>query len=843
MNKNLLLSLLVFCTLTAGAQSAGEWLSLTPVKVHLPALSNVKDVNNKLFSADMLQEYASININDLTPENGKTDRYFNQLKWNKAEMMGDTVIVSGDNTTLNYYAVYIQNRQWVKGNLLFKLFGNAEIYIDGQKKLTYSGQQTADKSIFCEFIPGKHTVIVKTVAQGGKAFAASFKADTDVPAEDILFTTAPQHGTGIYDILDGKRVSSAEVSPSGEYAIVSFKESIDGKSNYTTYVYRISDKQIIYSFPGGSVYPQWTPGHDRLSYMSKEGNGNSLYVYDIQKQQISCLLKEDTQIKNYTWAPDLSYLIYYVSENYADKDWELRKLAGIEDRQGYYRQRSWLCKYDFATGLHSRLTWGNLSTSLMDISRDGKQILFSTSRPDYNEFPYSKQSIYLLDINSMKVDTLWKNRIFGISCSFSPDGKQLLISGGPSAFGKIGENIGNNPIVNQYDSQLYIYDLTTKSVKPITRDFNPAVSNAIWHTDGKIYLTAADADYVHLFRYDALSGKIEQMECPGDVITSTSFPEKGDRILYIASKVSYPTEIYTLRLNSGQAELWDNPVQEQYENIVFGEVKDWSYNYKKGTVIDGRYYLPADFDPGKKYPLIVHYYGGTTPTDRSFGGRYPCNLYAANGYVVYILQPSGTTGYGQEFSARHQNNWGVITGDEIISATKAFIKEHPFIDASKVGCIGASYGGFTTMYLTMHTDIFACAISHAGISSLDGYWGDGYWGYTYSTNATAYAFPWNRKDIYVNQSPLFSADKAHNPILLIHGTKDTNVPTAQSMQLYTALKLLGKDAELVFVKDADHHVLDYKQRILWNNTIMAYFAKYLKNQPAWWENIYKDKNL
>ena len=156
---------------------------------------------------------------------------------------------------------------------------------------------------------------------------------------------------------------------------------------------------------------------------------------------------------------------------------------------------------------------------------------------------------------------------------------------------------------------------------------------------------------------------------------------------------------------------------------------------------------------------------------------------------------------------------------------------------------GASYGGFTTMYLTTHSDIFTCAISHAGISSLDGYWGDGYWGYTYSTNATAYAFPWNRKDIYVDQSPLFSADKAHNPILLIHGTKDTNVPTAQSMQFYTALKLLGKDAELVFVKDADHHVVDYQQRILWNNTILAYFAKYLKDQPAWWENLYPDKNL
>ena len=157
--------------------------------------------------------------------------------------------------------------------------------------------------------------------------------------------------------------------------------------------------------------------------------------------------------------------------------------------------------------------------------------------------------------------------------------------------------------------------------------------------------------------------------------------------------------------------------------------------------------------------------------------------------------------------------------------------------------MGASYGGFTTEYLTTRTDIFACAISHAGISSISSYWGGGYWGYGYSTNASAHAFPWNRKDIYVDQSPLFNADQVKVPILLIHGTKDVNVPTNESIQFYTALKLLGKDVELVLVKDADHAVVDYNQRILRNNTILSYFAKYLKDQPAWWEHQFKELNL
>ena len=101
-----------------------------------------------------------------------------------------------------------------------------------------------------------------------------------------------------------------------------------------------------------------------------------------------------------------------------------------------------------------------------------------------------------------------------------------------------------------------------------------------------------------------------------------------------------------------------------------GEVHDWNFQAAAGDTIYGRYYLPPHFDPSKKYPLIVNYYGGTSPTERSLENRYPSHTYAALGYVVYIIQPSGATGFGQEFSARHVNAWGKRTGDEIIEGTK-----------------------------------------------------------------------------------------------------------------------------------------------------------------------------
>lgn len=825
------------------AQDVKEWLALSPIPVDKPALSEVKNVKDQTFTDAMLTEYAGLNIWNLVPDADPGENEFHALKWTLARMDGDTVVAAKEKKlSLQYYAAYFTNPEWLSGSFGFRITGNAEIFIDGVKKATVNSNLPTTKVVHGEWLPGKHTLIVKILSEGGKVLYGNFKADKEFADAVTSFSVSPKRGKTIYDILNGKNVYQLQVSPSGRYSLVGISSTANGKTIYNTYVYRIADKEIVYTFYGANVGSlQWIPGKDQLSFLQKEGDGQTLYAYDLEKRQQTRLIREDRQIKGYTWSPDRSYLIYYDNESYADPKWELRKLAGIQDRQAYFRNRAYLCKYDFATGLHSRITWGNLSTSLMDISPDGQKLLFSTSRPAYTEYPFNKQDIYLMDVATQKIDTLWKDRLYSIQCTFSPDGKKLLVQGGPSAFGKQGENIGKHRVANQYDVQLYIYDLKTRQADAITHNFDPSVESAYWHKNGKIYIKATEADFVRLYRY--ADGRFTRIDCPGDLILQTSYAQDAEEMMYTASNTNYPPRIYTLNLNSLQAELWENPAQEQYRNIVFGEMKDWDYQYKKGSLIDGRYYLPADFDPQKKYPLIVYYYGGTTPVARSFGGRWPFNLYTANGYVVYVLQPSGAIGYGQEFSARHQNNWGKITADEIIASVKAFTKAHSFIDPARIGCMGASYGGFTTEYLTTQTDIFACAISHAGISSIAGYWGEGYWGYGYSTNASAHAYPWNRRDIYVDQSPLFNADKVKVPILLIHGTKDVNVPTGQSIQFYTALKLLGKDAELVFVKDADHAVVDYNQRILWNNTILAYFAKYLKNQPAWWEHLYKDLNL
>ena len=152
--------------------------------------------------------------------------------------------------------------------------------------------------------------------------------------------------------------------------------------------------------------------------------------------------------------------------------------------------------------------------------------------------------------------------------------------------------------------------------------------------------------------------------------------------------------------------------------------------------------------------------------------------------------------------------------------------------------MGASYGGFMTMYLATKTDVFSASISHAGISNLTSYWGHGWWGYGYSGVATRGNFPWNNTDFYTQQSPVFAADKVQTPLLLLHGDADTNVPVGESHQMYTALKLLNKDVELIEFEGDDHHINSRERRLRWWKTILAYFDMKLKDQPAWWEQLY-----
>jgi len=197
-------------------------------------------------------------------------------------------------------------------------------------------------------------------------------------------------------------------------------------------------------------------------------------------------------------------------------------------------------------------------------------------------------------------------------------------------------------------------------------------------------------------------------------------------------------------------------------------------------------------------------------------------------------------GYGPRFADEHPCEWGSKSAEDIIEGTKHLLAAKSYLNPKAVGAFSGSYGGFLAMSLGMRTDMFAALCSEYGISNIASYWGGGWWGYQYGLVAMPGAYPWNRRDVYVNLSPLFNADKIKTPMLLMHGLADVNVPALESVQMFTALKILGKNTAFVRFYGEDHGMKGKFTNWIAQERILGFwFDRYLKGWTLGWDTFEK----
>ena len=839
-----------------------QWIVSPVLTGDYPVFHDTPNTSGKTFGNQELLAFGHIGMDKLEPEPGAVFMWpgLPGGTWQTGIPDENGYVWFGiesgsDKPQLAFAAVYIKADRWMEAQLEIKSPYMFEAWIGGRRIGAKNTLEKEENTIGkftqkLKLTQGTHLLLIKTLRPPEDGLAWKLMANLEMAEPyqmaDVSFSLSPQSIKTIGHIMDGTKISGVNPSPDGTMYAISYSRSLPptDQSETWTDIMRTADNGLVHSFRHARIGRlSWLPSSNAVSYTTTRDNKTSLHYHHMVTGEQKIIMSDEEKLGTVRWAPDESYIIYSVREDGSGTDATMRQVLGMEDRQGQWRNRNFLYKLDIATGVRTRLTHGNLSTSLQDISPDGRYMLFSQSRPDYLERPYRKQDLFLMDLRTWKTDTLLRDQRWSISATFSPDGKKLLATGGPSAFDGAGVNVPEGTIPNNYDTQAYIYDLDSKQVECITREFDPSVSSVYWHPlSNTIFLLTVDEDFQRIYQYDVRRKTFRKINTTVDYVSSLSISGKGQLMTFVGNQTNAPRKAYRLDMRNQAVGVLADTEAETYRHVTTIETDNWNFTASSGVEVKGRLYLPPGFDPEQKYPVIVYYYGGTTPVGRTFGGRYPFNLWAGNGYVVYVLQPSGATGFGQAFSAAHVNNWGITVADEIIEGTKKFLEAHPFADASRVGCAGASYGGFMTMLLMTHTDLFAAAISHAGISSISSYWGEGYWGYSYSAEASAESFPWNNPDIYIGQSPLFHADKVNTPLLLLTGDSDTNVPPGESIQMYTALKLLGKPVELVLVKGEDHHIVTYNKRILWHNTIMAWWDKHLKGQPEWWKEQYPENH-
>lgn len=743
----------------------------------------------------------------------------------------------------------------------------ATIAVEGleQYRLFVDGEQVAVNGDKAETIltPSQHTVVIKYLTRKNasadkKSIKLTVTAANGAPLS--VGDATVKRAYNIYDVICAPNYPSVSISPNGKFIVVR-KTWVDRKgNNHSINELRNSQTNRLMATFEESV--KWMPSSNKLYFTQKASDssiaGEEKQDGTLQLITINPLTMEREVLAShlpegwFQFTPDEKTLIYTLTTEGRKKDPQVYDVKEPEDRQPGWRERSNLAKYDLASGILQPLTFGYHNIYLMDISADSRYLLIGKEEERLTKRPTTLTSFYRLDLGSMnassattpKVETLIEKGEFLNSAQFSPDGKSILVSASPEAFNGIGKNVEEGQTPSMVDTQLYLMTLSDKKVRPLTKDFNPNVQSVDWSkADGNIYFTAEDKDCVHLFQLNPKSGKFTLLKTPEEYIKSFSLASSAAEMAFSGQSASNADRLYKMNTKALKSQLVDDLSARELKDVELGECKAWNFVNSRGDTLCCRYYLPPHFDAAKKYPMIVNYYGGCSPTSRMFQSRYPHHVYAAMGYVVLVVNPSGATGFGQKFSARHVDTAGEGVAEDIISSTQAFCDEHAFVNRKKIGCIGASYGGFMTQYLQTKTDLFAAAISHAGISDHTSYWGEGYWGYSYSEVSMANEYPWTNKHLFVDQSPLYNADKIHTPLLFVHGTADNNVPVGESIQLYTALKLLGRPTAMVLVDGQDHHIIDYEKRLKWQNTIFAWFAKWLQDDASWWTEMYGDEKM
>lgn len=802
---------------------------------------------------------------------------FNLLNKGKEVAASQLMAESTKQNALHLASFCVSNTSRTKATIEVQGLKQFRLFVDGEQVSVNGGK------VETTLMPSNHTVVIKYLIassdQASSDKSSSGQASSDQASSEKAFKVSVTTADGkrlslgepsasalrtynIYDVICMPVYPSVQLSPNGKFMIV-LKTWVDRKGeNHSIHEVRNCQTNKVMATFKESV--RWMPRTNKMYFTEKASDssiaGEGKADGAMQLIAINPLTMERevlaTNIPDgwFQFTPDEKSLIYTLTMEGRKKDPQVYDIKQPDDRQPGWRDRSYLAKYDLASGVLQPLTFGYHNVYLNDISADSRYLLIAKNEERLTKRPTTVTSFYRLDLSDMSVETLVNQGEFVNSALFSPDGKSILFTGSPEAFEGVGKNVDEGQTPSMIDTQLYMMSLSdkkneaksgaTRAVRPLTKDFAPNVQSVEWSkADGNIYFTAEDKDCVHLFQLNPKTGKFSLLNTPEEYIKSFSLASAASEMAFSGQGASNADRLYKMNTRALKAQLVDDLSARELKDVELGDCKAWNYVNSRGDTLCCRYYLPPHFDASKKYPMVVNYYGGCSPTSRTFQSRYPHHVYAAMGYVVLVVNPSGATGFGQKFSARHVDTAGEGVAEDIIASTKAFCDEHSFVNRKKIGCIGASYGGFMTQYLQTKTDLFAAAISHAGISDHTSYWGEGYWGYSYSEVSMANEYPWTNKHLYVDQSPLYNADKIHTPLLFLHGTADHNVPVGESIQLYTALKLLGRPTAMVLVDGQDHHILEYQRRLKWQDTIFAWFAKWLQDDSSWWDEMYGKEKM
>ncbi len=375
--------------------------------------------------------------------------------------------------------------------------------------------------------------------------------------------------------------------------------------------------------------------------------------------------------------------------------------------------------------------------------------------------------------------------------------------------------------------RLMLVDRQSGRSRELPTGLDRSVQSFLWSSDGKtIYATIDEDMYGPVVAFDVATGKMRRVL---DKVTASDLTlDKDGRALAFSNQSEVmPIEVFTAGTDGSGLKQLTTTNRELLAQRTLVPAEDLVSTHADGTKIHSMVFKPAGFDPSKKYPLLVVIHGGPQSAfEHSFSYRWNPQVFANAGpYVVVMPNPRGSTGFGQKFTDAVTGDWGGKPYEDIMKAVDD-AAALPYVDSTRIGAAGASYGGYMINWILGHTDRFKVLVSHDGIFDTKSMAGatEELWFSDWEFKGD----PWNNPEMYEKWSPSNHVRNFKTPTLVIHSELDYRVPVGEGIQLFTALQRMKVPSKLLYFPDEGHWVLKPQNSQLWYQTMTDWLRTYLK---------------
>jgi dipeptidyl aminopeptidase/acylaminoacyl peptidase len=627
------------------------------------------------------------------------------------------------------------------------------------------------------------------------------------------------------DLYRLKSVVNPQISPDGQ-SFVYVQTTIDKETDeYQSHLFhqRLDkhEQTAQWTFGKGRNHsPQWSPDGKELAFVSNRSGKNQIYLLRVQGGEARQLTFLPSGASNPVWSPDGNKIAFsttikpdqslsdMVDETKQEKPVPLvvTKMRYKSDAGGFWKgDFKQVVLVDVKNGELVQMTDDEHNVSLYGWSPDGKYL---TVGADFSEdgdasFIYD---VYLLDADTKELTKVTDSTGYFGQASWSPDGNYLGMLGHKREY------------ENATHAKIWLYSLQSKEITCITADWEvtggdymigdfhqgAVTPGLLWKYDSRgFYFIGSTLGNTNIY-YSNLSGEIQTVFVGEQHVYGLAVHTESQQAIAAISKPTEVGDLYLLDLTGeGSLEKRTHVNDEFLIDIRLSQAEPIQFEGAEGWPVHGWIMKPVGFKKGEKYPLIVEIHGGP---HAMYGNTYmnEFQILTAKGYAVLFINPRGSHGYGQEFVNAVRGDYGGGDYQDVMLAVDYALKTYDFIDDTRLGVTGGSYGGFMTNWIVGHTNRFKAAVTQRSISNWISFYGVSDIGYYF----TEWQIDGDFRDIQKlwKHSPLAYVEHVETPLLILHSEKDYRCPIEQAEQLFIALRRLGKKTKFVRFPEENHEL-------------------------------------